>query len=63
MRDFAKVCGQFWIGETGRKLRAAGRDAQTVALYLITCPSANMLGLYYLPLGHQVCLPGVCQSS
>ena len=50
MRDFAKVCGRFWNGETGRKLRAAGRDAQTVALYLITCPSSNMLGLYYLPL-------------
>ena len=50
MRDFAKVCGRFWNGETGRKLRAAGRDAQTLALYFITCPSSNMLGLYNVPL-------------
>jgi uncharacterized phage protein (TIGR02220 family) len=50
MREYAKVSGRFWSGETGRRLREAGRDAQAVALYLITCPSSNMLGLYYLPL-------------
>jgi len=50
MRDYGKVLPQYWIGETGRRLRAAGRDAQLLGLYLLTCPSANMLGLYYLPL-------------
>jgi uncharacterized phage protein (TIGR02220 family) len=50
MREYAKVSGRFWSGETGKLLRAAGRDAQTIALYLITCPSSNMLGMYYLPL-------------
>lgn len=49
MRDYAKVSPQFWIGPTGKLLRAAGRDAQLVALYLLTNPHANMLGLYYLP--------------
>lgn len=50
MRDYASVAPQFWTGKTGKKLREAGADAQRVALYLITCPSANALGLYYLPL-------------
>lgn len=50
LRDYAKVAPQFWTGETGRYLREAGRDAQVVALYLITGPNANMIGLYYLAL-------------
>ena len=50
MRDHAIVSPQFWIGETGRRLREAGADAQRLALYLISCPNSNMIGLYYLPL-------------
>lgn len=50
MRDYGKVSPQFWTGDTGRKIRAMGRDAQVVALYVITAPSANMIGLYYLAL-------------
>lgn len=49
MRDYSKVSPQFWIGTTGKALRAAGQPAQLVALYLLTNPHANMLGLYYLP--------------
>lgn len=51
MRDYAKVAPKFWIGETGKKLRKAGMEAQIVAMYLVTCPHANMLGLYYVTLG------------
>src|SRR5712691_9913828 len=50
MRDYGKVAPQFWIGETGRQLRALGCAVQVVALYLLTCPHASMIGLYYLPL-------------
>lgn len=49
MRDYGKVSPKFWIGATGKKLRAAGHQAQLVGLYLMTGPHANMLGLYYLP--------------
>ena len=49
MRDFGKVAPQFWIGRTGKSLRAAGMESQIVGLYLLTNPHANMLGLYYLP--------------
>ena len=49
MRDFSKVGPKFWIGSTGKKLRAAGPHAQVVAMYLLTCPQANMLGLFYCP--------------
>ncbi|MDR3353368.1 MAG: hypothetical protein LBO00_10300 [Zoogloeaceae bacterium] len=49
MRNYSKVGPQFWIGPTGKKLRAAGMEAQIVAMYLLTSPHANMLGLYYCP--------------
>jgi hypothetical protein len=50
MRDYSKTAPTFWTGETGRKIRAAGRDAQVIAFYLFTCPNSNWIGLYYLPL-------------
>lgn len=50
MRDYAKVAPTYWTGETGKKIRMLGRDAQVVALYLITGPGSNWIGLYYLPL-------------
>lgn len=49
MRDFAMVSPKFWLGETGRALRAQGCEAVIVGLYLLTSPHSNMLGLYYLP--------------
>ncbi len=49
VRDYAKISPQFWIGKTGKELRAAGHEAQLVALYLMSNPHANWLGLYYLP--------------
>ncbi len=49
MREYAKVAPGFWTGESGRKIRAAGPEALVVALYLVTGPHANMIGLYYLP--------------
>lgn len=59
MRDYAKFSPQFWIGSTGKQLRG-NADAQVVALYLVSSPHANMLGLYYLPLAyltHETGLP------
>jgi hypothetical protein len=50
MRDYGKVAPQFWTGETGKKLKAAGPEAVIVAMYLMTSPHANMIGLYYLPM-------------
>lgn len=50
MRSYGKVAPQFWIGNTGRKLRDGGAEALLVAIYLISNPHANMLGLYYLPM-------------
>lgn len=48
MREYAKVGPQFWFGETGKKLKKQGTEAVIVALYLVTCQHANMLGLYYV---------------
>ena len=57
MRDYAKVSPQFWIGSTGKRIRAAGIEAQVVAMYLVSSPHANMLGLYYLP------IPYICHET
>lgn len=48
MRDYSIVSAKFWIGETGKRLRG-NRDAQLLALYLITSPHSSMSGLYYCP--------------
>lgn len=57
MRDYARLSPGFWIGHTGRLIRERGRDAQVVAVYLLSAPQANMIGLYYLP------LPTLCHET
>lgn len=49
MRDHAIVSPMFWTGQTGQLLRKDA-DAQRLAMYLLTCPSSSMIGLYYLPI-------------
>lgn len=49
MRDYGKVSPQFWVGKTGKALRG-NQEAQIVALYLMTSPHANMIGVYYCPI-------------
>lgn len=48
MRDYGIVSPQFWVGKTGKELRG-DVEAQLVALYLMTSPHANMIGVYYCP--------------
>lgn len=67
MRDYAKIGPQFWIGRTGKELRKRGPECQVVAMYLISCPHANMLGLYYLPkmfIAHEtgLTMEGACKG-
>ena len=57
MRDYAIVSPRFWIGTTGRELRRLGPEVQVVALYLLTAPHSNMIGLYYLP------IPTLCHET
>ena len=66
MRDYGKVSPQFWIGKTGKSLRG-NPNAQIVALYLMTSPHSNMLGVYHLPrlyLAHETGLsPAAVESG
>lgn len=48
MREYGTVSPQFWIGETGKSLRG-NVEAQLVALYLMTSPHANMIGVFHCP--------------
>lgn len=57
MRDYSILKPQFWTGQTGRQIRQLGRDAQVLALYLLSCPAANMIGIYYLS------LPTLCHET
>lgn len=49
MRDFARISPTFWTGRTGRELRAKGPLAQLLAMYLLTSPHHNYIGMYRLP--------------
>ena len=49
MREYGKVSPQFWVGKTGKALRG-NMQAQILALYLMTSPHANMIGIYYCPI-------------
>jgi hypothetical protein len=48
MRDYGSVSPYFWIGKTGKALRGQ-TEAQLLALYLMTCPHANMIGVFHCP--------------
>lgn len=67
MRDYSAVVPTFWTGKTGKEIRALGPECQVVALYLLTSPHSNMIGLYYLPkiyLAHETGIPmqGACKA-
>jgi hypothetical protein len=49
VRAYSTASAQLWIGRTGKLLRTRPKEARILQLYLITCPNANMYGLYYLP--------------
>ena len=50
MREYSKVSPRFWIDEVGRKIKKHGIECRLISIYLLTCPSSNMIGMYYLPL-------------
>lgn len=45
---YAKVSPKFWTGTTGRELRG-DTTAQVVAIYLMTSPHANGIGVFHCP--------------
>jgi hypothetical protein len=49
LRAVAYLVPTFWTRGSGKKLRGQP-EAQTLALYLMTAPASNMIGLYYQPL-------------
>lgn len=56
MRDYARVSGKFWTSRTGKDIKKRGPEAVVMALYLMTAPMSNMLGLYYMAIptaGHE----------
>lgn len=52
-RDYSKVLPSFWTGRTGRQIRRLSDPwTTTIAVYLITSPHANAIGLYHLPIAY-----------
>lgn len=55
MREYGSVSPMFWIGKTGKQLRG-NPELQVLALYLLTSPHSNMIGVYHVPvmyIGHE----------
>lgn len=48
-RSYAKMRGEFWTGETGRRLRREAPECQVVAAYLAFNRHASAIGIYHLP--------------
>lgn len=51
-REYSKVSPQFWVGKTGREILKLSVESGFLAFYLMTCPHANMIGIYYLPIAY-----------
>jgi len=59
MREYSVVTPAFWIGDTGKALRG-DKDAQLLALYLMTSPHSTMSGVFHCPIlymAHEIGLP------
>ena len=60
MRNYGIITPGFWTGSTGKQIKALGLECRVIATYLLTCPGANMIGLYYLALptlAHETGIP------
>lgn len=49
MREYGQVSPKFWTGETGKSLRG-NPELQVLAIYLMTSPHSDMIGIYHLPI-------------
>lgn len=56
MRTHAAVSPLFWTRGTGKRLRG-NKSAQILAMYLMSAPSANMIGLFHLA------IPTICHET
>lgn len=59
MREYSVVTPAFWIGDTGKALRG-DKDAQLLAMYLMTSPHSNTTGVFHCPIlymAHEIGLP------
>lgn len=63
MRDYAKIGPKAWQGQTFKKLRKEGREGLLVALYLMSSPSSNMLGIYSQPILYMAHETGLGQEG
>lgn len=54
---FTKIPSDFWTTPQAKALREAGVEANLLAMYLLTSPHANRLGIYYLPVAY------ICQDT
>ena len=60
MHEFSKITRDFWTSPLGKKIRSCELEAKALTFYLMTCPHANMMGIYYLPLplvAHEIGVP------
>jgi len=52
MRTFAKLEPKFWeSSQTGRQIIKCGAETTVLAIYLLSAPDSNHLGIYFLRLG------------
>ena len=63
MREYSLVLPAFWIGPTGRALRAHPAEVRELAFYLFSCPGHEMYGLFFKPIASIMAETGRCERS
>jgi hypothetical protein len=62
-REYGKVSAGLWTGERVPAFAGLSGTGKLVALYLVSSPHANMLGLYRLPLAYLAADTGLTRAE
>ena len=62
MRSYSQIVPTFWMRGSGKKLRG-NPVAQVLALYFMTAPQSNLIGLYYISINSIVAETGLTEEQ
>jgi hypothetical protein len=60
MREYSKIYRHLWVNHPDNKIHQLDNQTRFLAIYLVSNPHVNMIGMYYLPLpiiAHEMRIP------
>jgi hypothetical protein len=49
MREYSKIYRHLWVNHPDNKIHQLDNQTRFLAIYLMSNPHVNMIGMYYLP--------------